>query len=181
MKIIILGASQVGMSVAEVLASEANDITIVDRDAEQLRILQDHLDIRTVLGQASHPDVLRKAGAYFLDKQGSSPDVSESELIRVAVHALGLAELMASQGASADDIFQVLKGVSPFWFPNQYHQLALYFEGQDQEWEDVDARAVMGKEYSSSGGFQQVSALLEQQGALGGGGPAGGKASSCAP
>jgi len=95
--------------------------------------------------------------------------------------ALGLAELMASQGASADDIFQVLKGVSPFWFPNQYHQLALYFEGQGQEWEDVDARVLMDKEYSSSGGFQQVSALLEQQGAVGGGGPAGGKASSCAP
>ena len=95
--------------------------------------------------------------------------------------ALGLAELMASQGASADDIFQVLKDVSPFWFPNQYHQLALYFEGQDQEWEDVDARVVMGKEYSSSGGFKQVSALLEQQGALGAGGPAGGKASGCAP
>ena len=51
------------MTVAELLASEANDITVVDRDAEQLRALQDHLDIRTVLGQASHPDVLRKAGA----------------------------------------------------------------------------------------------------------------------
>jgi hypothetical protein len=94
---------------------------------------------------------------------------------------LGLAELMASQGASADDIFQALKEISPFWFPNQYHQLALYFEGQDQGWEDVDARVVMGNEYSSSGGFKQVSALLQQQGALGAGGPAGGNASGCAP
>jgi hypothetical protein len=95
--------------------------------------------------------------------------------------ALGLAELMASQGASADDIFQVLKDVSPFWFPNQYHQLALYFEGQGQEWEDVDARVLMGKEYSSSSGFKQVSAFLQQQGAQGTGGAAGGNASSCAP
>ena len=55
------------MSVAEVLASEANDITIVDRHPERLRILQDHLDIRTVLGQASHPDVLKKAGAEDAD------------------------------------------------------------------------------------------------------------------
>ncbi len=95
--------------------------------------------------------------------------------------ALGLAELMASQGASADEIFQVLKDISPFWFPNQYHQLALYFEGQNQQWEDVDARVVMGNEYSSSSGFKQVSALLQQQGTLGTGGAAGGNASSCAP
>ncbi len=67
MKIIILGAGQVGMTVAEVLASEANDITIIDRDAERLRALQDHLDIRTVLGHASHPDVLKKAGAEDVD------------------------------------------------------------------------------------------------------------------
>ncbi len=95
--------------------------------------------------------------------------------------ALGMAELMASQGASADEIFQALKDISPFWFPSQYYQLALYFGGQDEEWEDVDARVVMGEEYSSSGGFKQVSALLQQQGALGAGGPAGGKASGCAP
>jgi hypothetical protein len=102
-------------------------------------------------------------------------------LAALEMAALGLAELMASQGASADEIFQALKDISPFWFPSQYHQLALYFEGQDQDWEDVDARVVMGREYSSSAGFKQVSALLQQQGSLGTGGAAGGNASSCAP
>lgn len=67
MKIIILGASQVGMTVADNLASEANDITIVDLDAARLRSLQDHLDIRTIVGHASHPDVLRRAGAEDAD------------------------------------------------------------------------------------------------------------------
>ena len=95
--------------------------------------------------------------------------------------ALGLTELMASQGASADEIFQALKDVSPFWFPKQYHQMALYFEGQGQEWKDVDPRLVMGKNYSSAGGFQQVSAWLQQQGASGTGGVGGGNASGCAP
>jgi trk system potassium uptake protein TrkA len=85
MKIIILGASQVGMSVAEVLASEANDITIVDRDAEQLRILQDHLDIRTVLGQASHPDVLRKAGAEDADLLLAVTNSDETNMIACQV------------------------------------------------------------------------------------------------
>ncbi len=95
--------------------------------------------------------------------------------------ALGLAELMASQDANADEIFQALKDISPFWFPSQYHHLALYFESRDQEWEDVDPRLLMGKEHSSSEGFKQVSAWLEQQGALGTGGPGGGNASGCAP
>ena len=48
MKIIILGAGQVGASVAANLASEANDITVVDEDAAVLQDLQDRLDIRTV-------------------------------------------------------------------------------------------------------------------------------------
>ena len=63
MKIIILGAGQVGASVAANLASEANDITVVDTDVPRLSELQDRLDIRTVVGCASHPDVLRRAGA----------------------------------------------------------------------------------------------------------------------
>lgn len=54
MKIIILGAGQVGGTLAENLASEANDITIVDNDALRLRALQDRLDVRTLQGSASY-------------------------------------------------------------------------------------------------------------------------------
>ncbi|GAB4352469.1 MAG: Trk system potassium transporter TrkA [Gammaproteobacteria bacterium] len=67
MKILILGAGQVGASVAGILASEANDITIVDRDPARLRELQDRLDLRTVVGHASHPEVLERAGAEDVD------------------------------------------------------------------------------------------------------------------
>lgn len=95
--------------------------------------------------------------------------------------ALALAELMASQGATADDIFLALKQISPYWFPIQYHHLAVFFEQSDQEWEDVSPRELMGEQYSSSNGFKLVSAQLQQSGALGGGGAGGGKASGCAP
>jgi len=61
-KIVILGAGQVGSSVAENLASEANDITIVDTNAERLSALQDKLDVRTVCGNAAHPAILEQAG-----------------------------------------------------------------------------------------------------------------------
>lgn len=67
MKIIILGAGQVGSSVAYNLASEDNDITVVDTSKGVLQQLQDKLDISTVVGLASHPDVLRRAGADDAD------------------------------------------------------------------------------------------------------------------
>ena len=67
MKILILGAGQVGASVAANLASEANDITVVDDDSATLQDLQDRLDIRTVIGHASYPEVLARAGANDAD------------------------------------------------------------------------------------------------------------------
>lgn len=85
MKIIILGASQVGMTVADNLASEANDITIVDLDSERLKSLQDHLDIRTVVGHASHPDVLRKAGAEDADLLLAVTNSDETNMIACQV------------------------------------------------------------------------------------------------
>lgn len=62
MKIIILGAGQVGSSLAETLSHENNDIAIVDTDEKKLEILRDRLDIHTICGLASHPDILEQAG-----------------------------------------------------------------------------------------------------------------------
>lgn len=67
MKIIILGAGQVGTSVAESLVSEANDITVVDSDPHCLQTLQNKLDLRTVVGNGASPSVLRQAGADDAD------------------------------------------------------------------------------------------------------------------
>lgn len=67
MNIIILGAGQVGSTVAESLVSEANDITVVDLDGEKLKLLQDRLDLRTLVGNASHPSVLEQAGIADAD------------------------------------------------------------------------------------------------------------------
>ena len=67
MKIIILGAGQVGSNLAQNLTKEASDITVVDIDGDRLRDLQDRFDIRTVRGMASHPDIMRQAGAEDAD------------------------------------------------------------------------------------------------------------------
>mgnify|MGYP001367816664 FL=1 len=67
MKIIILGAGQVGSNLAEHLVREGNDLTVVDLDAEKLGHLQERFDLRTVCGQASHPSILKQAGADDAD------------------------------------------------------------------------------------------------------------------
>jgi trk system potassium uptake protein TrkA len=67
MKIIILGAGQVGSSVAENLVAEPNDITVVDTNPAPLQELRDRLDLQTVVGVASHPEVLARAGAEDAD------------------------------------------------------------------------------------------------------------------
>ena len=67
MKIILLGAGSVGVSVAESLAHEKNDIVVVDKNGKRLRELQDRMDVATVCGHASHPTILRKAGAEDAD------------------------------------------------------------------------------------------------------------------
>ncbi|MDD3354172.1 Trk system potassium transporter TrkA [Zoogloea sp.] len=67
MKIIILGAGQVGTSVAESLLSESNDITVVDNDVENLYTLQERLDLRVVTGNAASPSILEAAGAPDAD------------------------------------------------------------------------------------------------------------------
>lgn len=85
MKIIILGAGQVGGSLAAELASEANDITVIDTDSPRLRELSDRLDIRTVVGKGSHPTVLRQAGADDADMVIAVTSSDETNMIACQV------------------------------------------------------------------------------------------------
>ncbi|MCE0493671.1 Trk system potassium transporter TrkA [Vibrio salinus] len=80
MKIIILGAGQVGGTLAENLVGENNDITIVDKSSDRLRELQDKYDLRVVTGHASHPDVLREAGAQDADMLVAVTNTDETNM-----------------------------------------------------------------------------------------------------
>ena len=81
MKIIILGAGQVGGTLAENLAVEQNDITVVDTDHARLRELQDRIDIKTVIGQGSYPQVLRQAGADDADMLVAVTNSDETNMV----------------------------------------------------------------------------------------------------
>ncbi len=85
MNIIILGAGQVGSSVAENLSSEANDITLVDTNPILLNDLSDRLDIQTIVGHASHPDVLKKAGISDTDMLVAVTNSDETNIVACQV------------------------------------------------------------------------------------------------
>lgn len=67
MKIIICGAGQVGSSIAQHLAGENNDVTVIDCDESLVEKIRDTLDVTTMVGNASHPGTLERAGAMEAD------------------------------------------------------------------------------------------------------------------
>ncbi|PVA05936.1 Trk system potassium transporter TrkA [Thalassorhabdomicrobium marinisediminis] len=67
MKVIICGAGQVGWQIARHLASERNDVTVVDNNPELVRRATDTLDVQGIAGFASYPDILERAGANDAD------------------------------------------------------------------------------------------------------------------
>ena len=81
MNIIILGAGRVGESVAESLVSEQNDITVIDQDPARLRLLEERLDLRGVVGNGIQPSVLLEAGAKDADMVIACAAADESNLV----------------------------------------------------------------------------------------------------
>jgi hypothetical protein len=74
---------------------------------------------------------------------------------------LGLLELMASQGANEEEMWRAALAVNSYWFPDTYLTIARYFESRRISWEKVDPRLVLGPEYSSSSGYEEVLAKVE--------------------
>jgi trk system potassium uptake protein TrkA len=86
LKIIILGAGQVGRTAAYHLArEEANDVTVVDVDESLLRDLQDRIDIRTVQGNAASPRTLETAGARDADMIVALTNSDETNMVACQV------------------------------------------------------------------------------------------------
>ena len=63
MRVIICGAGQVGFGIAERLAAEDNDVSVIDTSRALIQRVRDTLDVRGIVGHGSHPDVLAAAGA----------------------------------------------------------------------------------------------------------------------
>lgn len=85
MEIIILGAGQVGGSLTETLLQEGHDITLVDINEERLQYYATRLDIRTVAGRCSYPEILRLAGADQADMVIAVTDSDEANMLACQV------------------------------------------------------------------------------------------------
>lgn len=67
MRVIVCGAGQVGYGIAERLAAEENDVSVIDTSAQRIEVVRDTLDVRSFVGHGSQPDVLAAAGADEAD------------------------------------------------------------------------------------------------------------------
>jgi len=113
MKILILGAGQVGRTAAQALSrEEANEVTVVDLNEEVLRDLQDRLDVRTVAGNAAHPTVLEAAGAAEAEIIVALTSSDEVNLVACEVAftlfrtPTKIARLRAAEYASRPELFR---------------------------------------------------------------------------
>jgi len=124
MKIIILGAGQVGASVAEALASEANDITVVDQSGQCLAQLADRFDVRTLAGNAALPSVLKDAGIEDAEMLVAVTQSDQTNLVACKI-ARGMfnvptriarlrgLDFLSDDQLLADDMFSVSHAICP--------------------------------------------------------------------
>jgi len=144
MKILILGAGQVGSSAAYHLSrEEANEVTVVDMRPDILRELQDRLDIRTVVGHAAYPEVLDRAGANDADIVVALTDTDETNMVACQVaytlfHTpTKIARIRAAEYMNAKDLFTqdaipVDVRISPEQLVCEYIEQLILFPGASQ-------------------------------------------------
>lgn len=144
MKILILGAGQVGSSAAYHLSrEEANEVTVVDLQADVLRELQDRLDIRTVVGHAAYPEVLERAGASDADIVVALTDSDETNMVACQVaytkfHTptkiarIRAAEYMSSKKLFTQDAIPIDVRISPEQLVCEYIEQLILYPGASQ-------------------------------------------------
>lgn len=73
---------------------------------------------------------------------------------------LGLLELMASQNATEEEMWETALAVNSYWFPDTYLTIATYLKDRDISWRDADPREVLGADYSSAAGYTRIASLV---------------------
>ena len=173
MKILILGAGQVGRTAADHLSrEEANEVTVVDVNEDTLRDVQDRFDVRTVAGNAAHPNVLEAAGAAeaeIIVALTSSDEVNlmacevaftlfrtPTKIARIrAVEYTSRAGLFGADGLSVD-VF-----ISPEQLVTEYVERLIHHPGTLQVLDFADGRVRLVGVRIRSGGLLAGRSLRE--------------------
>jgi trk system potassium uptake protein TrkA len=152
MKILILGAGQVGSSAAYHLSrEEANEVTVVDVRPDVLRDLQDRLDIRTVVGHAAHPEVLKRAGANDADIVVALTDTDETNMVAcqiaytlfhtpTKIARIRAAEYMNARDLFTQDAIPIDVRISPEQLVCEYVEQLILYPGASQVLDFADGR-----------------------------------------
>ncbi len=69
---------------------------------------------------------------------------------------LGFLELIASQGASEEEMYKAALALNTYWFPSNYLTVNKYLKSIDKPWDQVPANEILGINYSSNSGFKQI-------------------------
>ena len=164
MNILILGAGQVGSTAAYSLArEEANEVTIVDRNPEVLRELQDRLDVRTVVGNAAHPDVIERAGGKDADMIIALTNSDEINMVACQIAftlfrtPTRIARIRAPELTSCEQLFgpegiPVDVAISPASLVTDYIEQLIRFPGALQVLDFADGRVRLVATRAHQGG-----------------------------
>jgi trk system potassium uptake protein TrkA len=176
MKILILGAGQVGSTAAYHLSrEEANEVTVVDMRPEILREMQDRLDIRTVVGHAASPEVLERAGASDADIVVALTDTDETNMVACQVaytlfHTptkiarIRSAEYMNAKRLFVQDAIPIDVRISPEQLVCEFVEQLIRYPGASQVLEFADGRVrLVGVKADRNGLLvgQRIAALKE--------------------
>ena len=83
---------------------------------------------------------------------------------------LGLLQMMASQGVSEQDMYNAALAVNAYWFPDTYEVIAAHLQQKGVDWRQVPAQKILGADYSSATGFQNILSQVDAPSGSGGGG-----------
>ena len=176
MKIVILGAGQVGRTAAFHLSrEEANEVTVIDTDEDILRDLQDRLDIRTVAGNGSYPSVLEAAGAQDADIIIALTNSDEVNMMACEVAytlyrtPTKIARIRAAEYTSRPELFSdealpVDVFISPEQLVTEYVERLIQYPGALQVLDFADGKLRLVAVRAHEGGLlvgQQLRALRE--------------------
>lgn len=115
MNIVILGAGTVGSSIAEQLCSSHHSVTVVDRDAEKVRSINDKYDVRAITGSASQSSVLFQAGMVAADLCLAVTGVDEVNIV-----AASMARKMGARRSVARVYGPVFRDLSTFDYQEHF-------------------------------------------------------------
>ncbi len=176
MKILILGAGQVGSSAAYHLSrEEANEVTVVDMSPDVLRELQDRLDIRTVVGHGAYPEVLERAGANDADIIVALTDTDETNMVAcqiaytlyhtpTKIARIRSAEYMSAKMLFRQDAIPIDVRISPEQLVCEYIEQLILYPGALQVLEFADGRVRLVGARADENGLlvgQQIATLKE--------------------